>query len=248
MIFETDILPPLVAITADAPVAADRSTGNQLLAREQCARLRDSTRDQERGLFANECFADLAKGVHAPGGIDAALRYGLGRNQSAGSVPRVPAGGYSAVLAEVTAEATSLINAVEAAMGSPWLAAERFTFNGYAHAGSAFKHAALLHPLDSPDIELDSAGVWRVQVHAKLRSYSPTPGVSVGFSLVVSGTGTVATYSQSRADVDDDGDELVGFDTSDDITVAGARTLTVVNSSANDELMVKGSLIRVWKL
>lgn len=72
--------------------------------------------------------------------------------------------------------------------------------------------------------------------------------MAVGFSLVVSGTGTVATYSQSRADVDDDVDELVAFDTSADITVAGARTLTVVNSSANDELIVAGGQIRFWEV
>lgn len=245
-----DVPPPLVGTVP--PANRDRAAAHRLLATEQVARLRASSRDWDHPSNGHPAFNAIFQG-----GVEPA-RYFFGHPDGAWgiSTPRTPDTGYDATLAAVLAEATPLIASVRAALGNAAFDAQRFELYSEAAPGGAFFLDPLL-ALPTASIVL-GAGTWRIQVtgHTSLAngeaaafwSRAAANPETVSFGLALNGVVQV-THSIARGapqGTDPVQTVPVTFLTSDDLVLATSKTFTLVNTGTSSEY-ARG-LVRIWQV
>ncbi len=221
-----------------------RSYAHFLLAGEQAARLRGTTRNWNRPNNQHPAFIANAEGAERRGGPNIARYFAFHENGVWGvSTPREPATGYEATLSTAALLGGIISAFVRSIMGNDWVDAER---RHLRRGGVAPNGEYVLDPivdrLTAPEITL-SAGTWRVQFAGKGWSRDDTDPTTVSWSLALDGT-PVATNAISR----DSGDvtEFVTFSTEDDIVVASPAVLTLVNGGSAEQQL--HGILRFWEL
>jgi hypothetical protein len=239
-VFDADTYYGLVMCCADGPTAEIRAQAHYLLATEQTARLRASTRDYEHS-GTHPAFRDLAltsEGLR--GGPDAGRYYAFHENGIiGGSVPRTPAGGYDLILAAATLLAAPLLSATLATYGiSKYTSERRFLRRGDVAPGAAFGMDPLFDRPVAADITLPP-GTWHIQFDGQAwsRSTDASPNVSIDVCLdgTPDSTHTVVRDSASIATPADRVVVPVTFTIDETIIIAAPAVLTLENSGASNE-------------
>lgn len=236
-------LKDLCVITCDAPAAADRASAHRLLRSEMAARLRASDLDWSQPSAGHPAFdaIDAMAGGIVPASFFWSRRDGVFGGAVAGHVPE---GDYASAFAVLSAEADALIASVRASMTDNWVDATRFQLWSGAAPGDTFPTKPLFVDTTTPAAIILAAGVYRLQYTGTCRSESTTAGVLVGYEVMLDAT-LVAAQLVTRPDANID--TLTHFTgATDDITVSGTQTLTLVNATPANQYLA--GIVRLWKL